>query len=89
MKSTKAYVNTAATSVRAGVASRSERERRGAVVMGSSYPLEQRRRRRRGALANGITRMMTNSMALYFAAIFLMRLWELLNSDVEQWIRRV
>ena len=57
--------------------------------MGSSYPLEQRRRRRRGALANGITRMMTNSMALYFAAIFLMRLWELLNSDVEQWIRRV
>ena len=57
--------------------------------MGSSYPSEQRRRRSRGALANGITRMMTNSMALYFAAIFVMRLWELLNSDVEQWIRRV
>jgi len=33
--------------------------------------------------------MMTNSMALYFGAIFVMRLWELLNSDVEQWIRRV
>ncbi|MBK6451763.1 MAG: hypothetical protein KA760_09375 [Steroidobacteraceae bacterium] len=57
--------------------------------MGSSYPVEQRRRRSRGALANGITRMMTNSMALYFGAIFVMRLWELLNSDVEQWIRRV
>ena len=57
--------------------------------MGISYPVEQRRRRSRGALANGITRMMTNSMALYFAAIFVMRLWELLNSDVEQWVRRV
>ena len=57
--------------------------------MGSSYPVEQRRRRSRGALANGITRMMTNSLVLYFAAIFAQRIWELLNSDVDQWIRRM
>ena len=57
--------------------------------MGSLYPTRQRRGRSRGALANGITRMMTNSLVLYFAAIFVQRIWELLNSDVEQWIRRV
>jgi hypothetical protein len=56
--------------------------------MGSSYPAEQRRRRSRGALANGITRMMTNSMVMYFAAIFMHRIWELLNSDIVQLIRR-
>jgi len=56
--------------------------------MGSSYPTEQRRGRSRGALANGITRMMTNSMVLYFAAIFMQRIWGLLNSDILQLIRR-
>jgi hypothetical protein len=57
--------------------------------MGSLYPTRQRRGRSRGALANGITRMMTNSLVLYFAAIFVQRIWELLNSDVDQWIRRM
>lgn len=57
--------------------------------MGSSYPAEQRRGRSRGAFANGVTRMMTYSMVLYFAALFVQRIWGLLNSDVAQWIRRV
>ena len=56
--------------------------------MGSLYPTEQRRRRSRGALANGITRMMTYSMVVYFAAIFMQRIWGLLNSDILQLIRR-
>ena len=57
--------------------------------MGSMYPTEQRRGRSRGPLANGITRMMTTSMVLYFAAIFMQRIWGLLNSDIVQVIRRV
>ena len=57
--------------------------------MGSMYPTEQRRGRSRGPLANGITRMMTTSMVLYFAAIFMQRIWVLLNSDIVQVIRRV
>jgi hypothetical protein len=57
--------------------------------MGSLYPTRQRRGRSRGALANGITWMMTNSLVLYFAAIFVQRIWELLNLDVDQWIRRL
>ena len=57
--------------------------------MRSVYPTEQRRGRSRGALANGITRMMTTSMVLYFTAIFVRRIWVLLNSDVVQMIRRV
>jgi len=57
--------------------------------MGSLYPTEQRRGRSRGALANGITRMMTHSMVLYFAAMFVLRIWALLNSDISQLIRRV
>ena len=57
--------------------------------MASLYPTRQRRGRSRGALANGITWMMTNSLVLYFAAIFVQRIWALLNLDVEQWIRRV
>jgi len=56
--------------------------------MGSLYPTEQRRGRRRGVLANGITRMMTYSMVLYFTATFMQRIWGLLNSDILQLIRR-
>ena len=56
--------------------------------MGSLDPIEQRRGRSRGALANGITRMMSFSMVLYFAAIFVQRVWVLLNSDIVQMIRR-
>ena len=56
--------------------------------MGSLYPTEQRRGRRRGPIANGITRMMTYSMVLYFAAIFMQRIWGLLNSDIVQLVRR-
>jgi hypothetical protein len=56
--------------------------------MESLYPARQRRRRSRGALGNGITRMMTYSMVMYFAALFVQRTWALLNSDVVQLIRR-
>jgi hypothetical protein len=56
--------------------------------MGNLHPAGQRRRRSRGALANGITRMMTTSMVVYFAAIFMQRMWGLLNSDIVQLIRR-
>ena len=56
--------------------------------MGSFYPTEQRRGRSRGALANGITRMMTNSMVVYLTATFMQRIWGLLNSDILQFIRR-
>ena len=56
--------------------------------MGSLYPTERRRGRSRGALANSITRMMTYSMVLYFAATFMQRIWWLLNSDILQLIRR-
>lgn len=57
--------------------------------MGRLHPVGQRRCRNRGSIANGITRMMTYSLVLYFAATFMQRIWVLLNSDVEQWIRRV
>lgn len=56
--------------------------------MGSLHPTERRRGRTRGPLANGITRMMTTSMVLYFATIFMQRNWVLLNSDIVQVIRR-
>ena len=56
--------------------------------MGSLHPTERRRGRSRGALANSITRMMTYSMVLYFAATFMQRIWGLLNSDILQLIRR-
>jgi hypothetical protein len=85
---TTTYVNTATHPVHVGVASRAEQEEWGAQAMGSLYPTEQRRGRRRGVLANGITRMMTYSMVLYFAATFMQRIWGLLNSDILQLIRR-
>ncbi|MBK6351129.1 MAG: hypothetical protein IPF50_15605 [Proteobacteria bacterium] len=56
--------------------------------MGSLYPAGERRSSSRGALANGVTRMMTNSMVVYFAANFMHRIWGLLNSDIVQLIRR-
>jgi hypothetical protein len=56
--------------------------------MGSLYPAGERRGSSRGALANGITRMMSRSMALYFAAVFVQRTWGLLNSDIVQLMRR-
>ena len=56
--------------------------------MGSVYPAGERRGSNRGALANGITRMMTYSLVMYFAANFLQRIWVLLNSDIVQLIRR-
>ncbi len=56
--------------------------------MGSLYPAGERRSSSRGAIANGITRMMTNSMVVYFAANFVQRIWGLLNSDIVQLIRR-
>jgi hypothetical protein len=64
-----------------------ERER-GAEAMGSLYPAGERRSSSRGALANGITRMMTYSLVMYFAANFVQRIWGLLNSDIVQLIRR-
>jgi hypothetical protein len=88
VKSTTTYVNTTATPLHTGVASMAEQEIRGAQAMGSLYPASERRRRSRGALANRVTRMMTNSMVLYFAAICLQRVWVLLNSDIVQLIRR-
>lgn len=42
--------------------------------MGSLYPAGERRSSSRGALANGVTRMMTNSMVVYFAANFMHRI---------------
>jgi hypothetical protein len=56
--------------------------------MGSLYPAGERRSSSRGALANGVTRMMTYSLVLYFAANFMHRIWGLLNSDIVQLIRR-
>lgn len=56
--------------------------------MGSLYPAGERRSSSRGALANGITRMMTYSLVMYFAANFVQRFWGLLNSDIVQFIRR-
>ena len=56
--------------------------------MGSVYPAGERRGSSRGALANGITRMMTYSMVLYFTATFMQRIWGLLNSDIVQLFRR-
>ena len=56
--------------------------------MGSLYPAGERRSSSRGALANGVTRMMTNSMVVYFAANFMHRICGLLNSDIVQLIRR-
>jgi len=56
--------------------------------MGSLYPAGERRSSRRGAIANGITLMMTNSMVVYFAANFVQRIWGVLNSDIVQLIRR-
>jgi hypothetical protein len=56
--------------------------------MGSLHPAGERRGSSRGALANGITRVMTYSMVMYFAAIFMQRIWGLLNSDIVQMIRR-
>ena len=56
--------------------------------MGGLYPAGERRSSSRGALANGVTRMMTNSMVVYFAANFMHRIWGLLNSDIVQLIRR-
>ena len=56
--------------------------------MGSVYPAGERRSSTRGALANGVTRMMTYSLVMYFAANFLHRVWGLLNSDIVQLIRR-
>ncbi len=56
--------------------------------MGGLYPAGERRSSSRGALANGVTRMMTYSLVLYFAANFMHRIWGLLNSDIVQLIRR-
>jgi len=56
--------------------------------MESLYPAGERRGSSRGALANGITRMMTYSLVMYFAANFVQRIWGLLNSDIVQLIRR-
>jgi hypothetical protein len=56
--------------------------------MGNVYPAGERRGSSRGALANGITRMMTYSLIMYFAANFVQRTWGLLNSDIVQLIRR-
>jgi hypothetical protein len=56
--------------------------------MGRLYPAGERRGSSRGALANGITRMMTYSLIMYFAANFVQRTWGLLNSDIVQLIRR-
>ena len=56
--------------------------------MGGLYPAGERRSSSRGALANGVTRMMTYSLVLYFAANFMHRIWGLLNSDIAQLIRR-
>ncbi len=65
-----------------------KQQEQGVEAMGSLYPAGERRRSSRGALANGITRMMTNSLFVYFAANFAQRSWALLNSDVGQFIRR-
>lgn len=56
--------------------------------MRSLYPAGERRGSSRGAFANGVTRVMTYSMVLYFAAIFMQRIWGLLNSDIVQLLRR-
>ena len=56
--------------------------------MGSLYPAGERRSSSRGAIANGVTRMMTYSLVMYFAANFVQRIWGLLNSDIVQMIRR-
>ena len=56
--------------------------------MGSLHPAGERRSSSRGALANGVTRMMTYSLVMYFAANFMHRIWGLLNSDIVQLIRR-
>lgn len=56
--------------------------------MGSLYPAGERRSSSRGALANGVTRMMTYSLVMYFAANVMHRIWGLLNSDIVQLIRR-
>jgi hypothetical protein len=56
--------------------------------MGSLYPNERRRGRSRGAIANGITRMMTYSMFLCFAVVSLHRIRGRLNSHILQMIRR-
>jgi hypothetical protein len=57
--------------------------------MGSLYPAGQRRGRSRIALSNCITWMVANSLVLYFAGMFVQRLWALLHSDIGQLIRRV
>jgi hypothetical protein len=56
--------------------------------MENSHPAERRRGRRRTALMNGITLMMTRSLVFYAAAVLVQRTWTLLNSDVTHVIRR-
>ena len=60
----------------------------GVEAMGSLHPAGERRSSSRGALANGVTRMMTYSLVMYFTANFMHRIWGLLNSDIVQLIRR-
>lgn len=57
--------------------------------MGSVYPAGQQRGRSRIALSNCITWMVANSLVLYFAGMFVQRIWALLHSDLGQLLRRV
>ena len=57
--------------------------------MGYSGLTERRRRGRRTALMNFITRLMTTSLAFYVVAVLVQRIWALLNLDVVQLIRRL
>jgi len=50
--------------------------------MGSVYPAGQRLGRSRVAVTNCITWMIANSLVLYFAGMFVQRLWALLHSDI-------
>lgn len=57
--------------------------------MTNSRPAERRRRGRRTALMNGLTRMMTRSLVVYVVAVLVQRTWALLNLDVAELIRRI
>lgn len=56
--------------------------------MGGTRTIERRRRGRRTALMNGVTRMMTTSLVVYVGAALVRRAWAILNLDVAQMIRR-
>lgn len=56
--------------------------------MEGTRTIERRRRGRRTAFMNGVTRMMTTSLVVYVGAALVRRAWAILNLDVAQMIRR-